>query len=135
MDLIRLAELTGKQEYRRKAEATLKAFGGEIERDPASHTLLLTDLDLLVNGMREVVITAPTTKDASAMKAEVFGRFVPDKVVAVATDATYSDLSNLSALLEGRRPGRKPRAYVCQNFACKLPADSTEALREQLASR
>jgi len=135
LDLVRLAELTGEQEYRRKAEATLRVFGGEIERNPSSHTHLLTVLDLLVNGVREVLITAPTLKDASTMRAEVFGRFIPDRVVAVATTATYNDLSNLSALLEGRKPGKKPRAYVCQNYACKLPADSTEALREQLASR
>jgi uncharacterized protein len=134
-NLIRLAELTGEQEYRKKAEATLKAFGGEIERNPTSHTFLLTDLDLLVNGVMEVVITAPTAKEASAMRGEVFGRFIPDKVVAIATANTYNELSDLSALLEGRRPGRGPRAYVCHNFACKLPADSTKALREQLASR
>jgi len=134
-NLIRIGELTGEQLYRKKAEATLRAFAGEIERSPTSHTFMLTALDLLVNGVREVVITAPTIKDASPMRGEVFGRYIPDKVVAVATPETYDDLSHLSSLLEGRRPGKRARAYVCQNFACKLPADTTETLRAQLASR
>jgi uncharacterized protein len=134
-NLIRLAELTGEPEYRKKAEGIIRAFGGEIERNPASHTQMLCALDLLVNGVREVVITAPNAKAAAPMKAETFGRFIPDKVVAVATPETYDELSRLSTLLEGRKPGRKATAYVCQNSACRLPTDSVEALREQLASR
>jgi uncharacterized protein YyaL (SSP411 family) len=134
-NLIRLAELTGEAEYRKKAEGTLKAFGGEIERNPTSHTFMLAALDLIVNGVREVVITAPTAKEAASMRAEVFRRFIPDKVVAIATTKTFDELSELSALLEGRRPSKGARAYVCRNFACKLPADSTETLREQLTAR
>jgi len=133
LDLIRLSELTGKTSYRESAERTLKAFAGEVQRQPSAHVVMLEGLDLILNGTREIVISAPTRKAAEEMKAEVYRTFLPDKVVLTATPASYGRLSKVSALLDGREPRSKAKAYVCQNFVCKLPADSVEALRSQLA--
>lgn len=133
MNLIRLAELTGAERYRKLAQGTVGCFGGELERQPSSHTTMLAAVDMLLNGTREVVVTAPTPGAAAAMKSELFRGYFPDMVVLTATEETYAALSKQSCLLEGRRPGRKARAFVCRNFACKLPADSLDALREQLS--
>jgi uncharacterized protein YyaL (SSP411 family) len=135
LNLIRLSELTGEEKHKLIAERTLKWAAKDIDRQPSAHAAMLVVLDLLLNGVREIVVTAPNEEAASEMKSEVFREFVPDRVLLVATAATYHELSKISALLEDRAPGRKARAFVCQNFACKLPADSTEALRAQLASR
>src|SRR5271157_4434745 len=64
LNLIRLAELTGDEKYRRAAERTLKCFGKEIERQPSAHTTMLVALDMLLNGVREIVISSPTKKGA-----------------------------------------------------------------------
>lgn len=135
LDLARLAGLTGDDEFRKAADRTVKAFAGEIERHPMAHTKMLAVLDLLVNGTREVVITAPAEKDARPMREAALGLYAPDLVLITATNKTYPVLAGLCALLEGRRPGSKARAYVCQNFACKVPADSVEVLTSQLGSR
>ncbi len=132
LNLIRLSEITGQQDYRRAAERTLGSFGQEIGQRPSAHTLMLTALDLLLNGTREIVISAASAKTASTMKEEVFRRFMPDKVVLVTTPKTFERLRHSSGLLEGRKPGARPRAFVCRDFTCKLPADSVEALRAQL---
>ncbi|MDA4120647.1 MAG: hypothetical protein OK413_00885, partial [Thaumarchaeota archaeon] len=135
LNLIRLSELTGEEEHKLIAERILKWAAKDIDRQPSAHAVMLVALDLLLNGVREIVVTAPSEGGAGEMKSEIFREFVPDKVLLVATAATYDELSKISGLLEDRAPGRKARAFVCQNFACKLPADSTEALRAQLASR
>jgi uncharacterized protein len=132
LNLLRLSEITGNQEFRRKAEATMRSFGPDIDRNPAGHTLMLTGLDLLLNGVREVVISAPSAKAAAPMKKVVHSTFMPDRVVVVATTESYARLLRLTKLLEGRKPSSKARAFVCQDFACKLPADSQEAFRAQL---
>ncbi len=134
LNLVRLAELTGNEEFRRAADRTLRFFATEMERQPSAHTSMLAALDLLLNGAREIVISAPTKKAVEAMKGEVYKTFVPDKVVLAATAETYDELLGISTLLEGRKPKGKARAYVCQNFACKLPADSVDVLRAQLVS-
>jgi len=133
LNLVRLAELTGEEKFRKSAERTISSFSRELQVNPSGHTTMLSAFDLLLNGAREVVITAPTARAAVEMKSEVFRRYIPDKVVVVATHSTFDELSRMSRLLEGRRPGARARAFVCQNFACKLPADSAEALREQLS--
>jgi uncharacterized protein YyaL (SSP411 family) len=134
LNLIRISELTGEEKHRSKAERTLKWFAKDIDRQPSSHAVMLIALDLLLNGVREVVVTAPSKQAASEMRFEVFREYMPFRVLLVATSATYGELSHASKLLEGRAPGRRARAFVCQNFACKLPADSPEALRAQLVS-
>ncbi len=135
LNLVRLAELTGDLSYREKAERTLKSFGQEIELRPSAHTCMLAALDLLTNGAKEIVISATTVKAAAGMRDEVFKKFMPDKAVIMVTSRTYDRLRQVSQLLDGRRPRAKPRAFLCQNFVCKLPADSVQSLREQLGSR
>ncbi|MBI3840506.1 MAG: thioredoxin domain-containing protein [Thaumarchaeota archaeon] len=134
-NLVRLAEMTGEEEFRRSAEATLKFYGRELEQQPSGHANLLAALDLALNGVREIVIVANTAKGAGEMRGEVLKRFMPKKVVVVATAESYVPLSRMSELLKGRKPGPKARAYVCENFACKLPADSVAALRAQLEAK
>ncbi len=133
LDLIRLAEVTGDSAWRDAAEQAVKSFAGEIERQPTAHAVMLQALDLLFNGMKEVVISAPSKAAAREMLEETFRAFIPDKVVITATTETFRGLSGVSNLLEGREPGKKARAFVCRNNSCKLPADSVEALRGQLS--
>ena len=132
LNLVRLAELTGSERYRDAAERAVEAFGPALRREPSAHTTLLEAADLLLNGSREIVITAPTEGQAEEMKSEVFRSYAPDAVVLAATPRSVRELSKLSTLLEGREPGPRARAYVCRHFACMLPADSVTALREQL---
>jgi uncharacterized protein YyaL (SSP411 family) len=134
LDLIRISELTGNEEYKRSAEQLLKYFSLDLEQQPTAHACMLTALDLLVNGVREVVILAPTDVAAKAMVRRVAGAFLPGKVLLVATKKTYERLSKLSQLLEGRKPAAKARGFVCQNYTCLLPADTPEALRLQLGT-
>jgi uncharacterized protein len=135
LNLIRLSELTGDAGFRRTAEKGLKSFGGEVERAPTAHTTSLVALDLLLNGVKEVVISAKTPEGAEEMRSALFGSFVPDAVVLVASSQTYGRLAKVTSLLEGREPSAKPMAYVCRNFVCKIPADSPQALTDQLTSR
>jgi len=135
VNLIRLSELTGVTEYRRSANRTLKFFSKDLEQQPSAHACMLIALDLLMNGMKEVVVTSPTDSSAQAMISEALRAFIPQKVLLVATKKSYPKLSAVSTLLDGRRPGTKARAFVCENFTCKLPADSAKALEVQLGIR
>ena len=132
LNLLRIGELTGNSTFRETAERALKAFGDELDQRPSSHSAMLCALDLFLNGAREIVITGPSLKSVDEMKAEVFRTFAPDKVVLTATSESFEKLSSYSTLLEGRKPRSKSRAFICQNFTCKLPADSVETLRDQL---
>jgi len=133
VSLIRLAELTGKEEMRRTGERVLESFGRDIEEQPSGHADMLIALDMLLNGMTEIVVTSRDRAGAAELTKEIWRTFIPNKVVLSADSKAYGQLSVMTTLLEGRRPGAKPKAYVCRNFACKLPVESVESLRAQLS--
>ena len=132
LNLARLSELTGNAVMRKKAKGVLEAFGRDISQQPSGHANMLVALDFFTNGGKEIVMTAKSLAAIEAMKGAVYQRFIPDRVLMVADSNSYKELASVSSLLEGREPAAKARAYVCQNFACKLPADTVEALKAQL---
>jgi uncharacterized protein YyaL (SSP411 family) len=61
-------------------------------------------------------------------------RFLPNHVLAVAPSPDSAAASTVT-LLEGRSQlDGKPTAYVCENFACKLPVSTPEDLEAQLTA-
>ncbi|HYB75729.1 MAG TPA: thioredoxin domain-containing protein [Nitrososphaerales archaeon] len=133
LDLIRLSELTGNQEMRKAAERALRAFGSEIDRQPSAHAAMLSALDMLLNGMVEIVITSKERDDAAMLLNEVWRRFVPNKVVLTADLNNFAELAKITELLRGRKPGQRPLAYVCRNSTCQVPAETADVLAAQLA--
>ena len=67
----------------------------------------------------------------SEMKHELRSSFEPNRVLAGAVEG--SSEPGGSQLLEGRsQVNGKATAYVCENYACKLPVTSTAEMLEQL---
>jgi uncharacterized protein YyaL (SSP411 family) len=135
MSLLRLSELTGEENYRGLADRTLRHFRSRLEEQPSGHAFMMAAADCLLRGMKEIVITAPRREDAAPMLEALAKDYHPAAVLMVADNDSYGPLSKVSTLLEGRGPEAKPRAYVCENFACKLPAGTPRELMAQLTSR
>jgi hypothetical protein len=129
MSLLRLSELTGRVDFREKAEKTMIAFGDSMESAPSSHTGMLSALDFWF-GSREIVLTGPVGDRAfGEMLEEVRKRFLPNKVLALA-DGRTAELATLTR--DKASLGGKPTVYVCENFACKSPVTRVADLIEQL---
>ena len=63
---------------------------------------------------------------------EVFGRFLPNRVVAGRPGGDPRAAERIP-LLEGREAvGGRATAYVCRNYTCDLPATDRETLARQL---
>jgi hypothetical protein len=118
--LLRLAALTGEERYGDRAEQILRLAGSLATQHPTAFGHLLAAVDLAVNGIDEVVVAG----DRPDLVEVVQSRFLPGAVLA--WGERYA-----SPLWEGRDDGR---AYVCRNYACRLPADDPEALAAQLHS-
>jgi hypothetical protein len=131
LNLLRLSELTGRGPLAQRAERTILSVGAMANRYPAAFSQMLLAVDFLLVGPREIVIAGdPSSAGVREMLAEVRGRFLPQRVVALAGPERDAALVPLIA---GRVASAKARAYVCRNYACGLPADSSRALAEQLA--
>ena len=80
----------------------------------------------------EVAVVGNRGEQRRSLQAEALAATSPGVVVAVGEPAGEDALVPLLAHREAADDGG-PLAYVCREFACRLPAASAEALREQLA--
>jgi uncharacterized protein YyaL (SSP411 family) len=132
LNLLRLSELTGRGALAQSAERTILSVGAMVNRYPAAFSQMLVAVDFLHAGPREIVIAGdPASEAVSAMVSEVRRTFLPQRVVALAGADRDTDLI---PLLENRDAGpRGARAFVCRNYACRLPAEDAAELAKQLA--
>jgi hypothetical protein len=128
--LARLAALTGRDDLRETAEAALLSVGGVLEQYPTAAGQSLIALDFQLSPRREIAVVAGG--DAQEFRAAlkvIFGKFLPNKVVAPATGPPEKELTELVPLLR-ERPARDGRTttYICEHFQCKAPVVGLDGL-------
>jgi len=128
--LLRLAALTGESGYRDAAERALASVTAYLARYPSGFANWLSAAQLAVGGIVELAIVGdPDDPATRALLDEARAQARPDLVVAVSADPSGSVIP----LLEGRTAiDGRPTAYVCRQFACRLPVTDPEALAGQL---
>ncbi|HUQ43643.1 MAG TPA: thioredoxin domain-containing protein [Candidatus Limnocylindria bacterium] len=130
--LLRLAALTGESRYREAAERALTTVTPYTVRYPTAFAMWLQAIDLALTPVAEVAIVGEAEDQATRALLEVAtGGYQPNRVVALGPGGGGAQAIPLLAdrsALKGR-----PTAYVCRNFACRLPVTDPDALREQLA--
>ncbi|HET9346361.1 MAG TPA: thioredoxin domain-containing protein, partial [Candidatus Limnocylindrales bacterium] len=130
--LLRLAALTGDARYREAADRAIASVTAYLGRYPTAFANWLSAAHLVVEGIDELAIAGdtgdPATRaldEAGRQAAREAGR---NLVVAVASDPDASAVP----LLAGRtRTDGRPTAYLCRNFACRLPVTDADALRQE----
>ncbi len=128
--LLRLAALTGEGSFRSAAEAAIRQVTAFAARYPGGFANWLTAMDFELAPVIEVALVGePGSAEVRALLEPVWHAYRPHAVVAVTADPAAS----LVPLLRDReRIEGKATAYVCRDFACRLPVTEPEALRAQL---
>jgi uncharacterized protein YyaL (SSP411 family) len=132
LNLLRLAELTGRKELAERAQGAIRSVGELLNRYPQAFSQMLMAVDFLAAGPREIAVAGePGSAGVAALLAEIRGTFLPQRVVALAHPGADT---SLLPLLSDKTPGPGgARAFVCRNYACGLPAADPAGLRAQLA--
>ncbi len=121
--LLRLARMTDRADFRRSAERTLQAFSSRLEEAGTGVPQMLVAHAFALAKPREIVLAGPANDAVmQEMLTTIRRRFLPSAVVMRAEQAGR-DMPAVGGL---------PTAYVCENFACKLPVTSVAALDELL---
>lgn len=125
LNLLRLAHMTGRTEYFKKADDIIRAFAGPVNRYPPGHTQLMVALQYALNPNYEVVIVGrPEGHDTRAMLAALRKPFLPGKVVLLRPvdtkdAAAIFQLAPYTEFMVAQNG--KATVYVCTDFDCKLP--------------
>ena len=135
MNLLRLAGLLGRDDWRTQALATIEALRAPWSGAPPALPQMLCAVDFALAAPQQVVLAGdPAAADFRALAAVLPERPAPPRVVLAATGgemqrwlATHAPwLADLKSI-DGRAV-----AYVCENYRCRLPAMTSEKLRSAL---
>jgi uncharacterized protein YyaL (SSP411 family) len=125
LGMLRLAALTGEQRYFEAAEGVFALFSEPGVQHPDAFAHLLRALDFHLSPGREVALVGDDLSELAAVFRE---RPRPHAVLAGGPEG-----SEAPPLLAGRTAVEgRPAAYVCENFACKLPVSDAAELRRLL---
>ena len=124
--LLRLAAYTGESRYDEAGREVLRKLSDAMRQYPQAFAESLNAADMLVRGIDEVAVVGDLE---SAAGSEIFATlrepYRPNMVVAwTGTGGAKHDVIPLLSdrpLIDGQAT-----AYVCRNFACRLPATSAE---------
>jgi uncharacterized protein YyaL (SSP411 family) len=122
--LLRLATLTGRENYRNLGTAVLREVGDQTRRYPSGFGYALSAADFLLSTPKEVAIVGKDEADIRPLLAETWRRYLPNKVVAAGTDPV-----EITPLLQNRPMiGNLATAYVCEHYTCQNPVTDVSSL-------
>jgi hypothetical protein len=134
--LLRLAKFTDNADYYEIARTIMIDNQPFLEKHSQGFMKLMTAVDFYLHAPKEVAIVGPLdSPDVAELLSTVQTNFVPNKVVAHIDPAAanakeaeeYLPLLYAKSMIDG-----KATAYVCKNFACKQPVNTSDELLEQL---
>ena len=121
--LLKLARIASREDFRMSAERALQAFAPRLASRSHGRSADAGGADVrnrTPHGNRAG--RAAGSRNGERMLAAIHGRFLPGAVVMRAEQAPAA-----MPALDG-----KPTAYVCENYACKLPVTDDRRLLELL---
>jgi uncharacterized protein YyaL (SSP411 family) len=124
--LIRLAKLTGNDEYRKEAGRIFPLMKSAMAQQPTGFGRLLAGLEEFLRPSQEIAIVGDLADPRTqALLAEVRRRYLPHAILA---HKGPEDENPLPVLAERGLVNGQPAAYVCENYACQLPVTDAGAL-------
>ncbi len=126
-----------KLSYRGRGLRCLASAAAMWRKTPQAMPQMLCALELALEPPRHVVIAGdPAREDFRALAAVLHEQLGPRRTLLAADGgAGQTWLVTRAPWLRDMQPGeRGARAYVCEEFACRVPAESPEALRGELAA-
>ena len=130
--LVRLGLLTGRADFRDRAERLFRQVAAVTPRMPSGFGHLLGVLDLFLHPAFEIAVSGdPQSQATRDLLRAIYGRYLPAKVVALARPGEPPPPA--LTLLANRAPAAgEPTVWVCRDFHCEMPVTTPEALEKLL---
>ena len=131
LSLLRLGHLTGKQEYLKSGERTVRAFQQRMKKTPAAFSGLLSAADFMSEPPMEAVFSGPKEHLVFEDMNNVLSQdYRPNKVVLFSEDGKKTGRLPLA---EGKSvTDGEPAVYLCQKQTCHPPVKTGKALMNLL---
>lgn len=129
--LLLLSSYTGNIQWRQIAERMLGGLQTTIARYPTAFAQWLCVLDSALQPLQEIAILGDlSAKNVQEMLKILWGRYRPHVLLAA---SKFPPESTAPALLKDRSLlDNLPTAYICQQFACQHPVNSSAEFAAQI---
>ena len=138
LNLLRLAQLTGNDEYEKKADHLGRVFAESVRANPVAHSLMMVAVDYAVGPTYSLVIAGDSGKeDTNLMLNEVRKQFLPNKsLIFRPTEELNPEIDKYSNFIQFfDKYEEKATAFVCINKTCKAPTNDIKQAIEYLNSK
>jgi len=134
LNLLRLAQMTDRQDLRESGERTLRAFASRINGMPSGVPQMLVAYQFSLSKPKQIILVGdPSTAEARAMLHVLHERFVPERIILFVDEASRKTLAGYLPVIETMTANHgKTTAYVCENYTCKLPTADPAKFAELL---
>ena len=126
MNLLRLSQILDKPELRERADRILLYYSDILKKSPHALPQMLAAVDFSLTKPKQIIIAGDPKADDTKMMLKTLNEFyIPNKVV-IHSDAENEEnyvSKNLEIIRYMKMIDGKATAYVCENYACKLPTN------------
>jgi uncharacterized protein len=132
--LVMLGRLLDREDWLGKAERGFEYYSRRLATYPAAMPMMLVAMELAASSSRHVVVAGTgRIEDARPMLDVLGARFLPHDLILYVDDDRRERLAKLVPFASTLRSiDGKTTAYVCENYACRLPVTDPEAFAAQL---
>jgi len=124
--LLKLAGITGREDFRQPAEATLQLFAHRLQNQPAGLAFMLHALDFWLDEPRRVVLVGNNNSEIfQTLLRAAHSVYQPNKIVLGNAGAVEPFAKTLSTKAEAT-------AFICTGTACQPPTDDAATLKKSL---
>ncbi len=133
LNLLRLAQMTDRADFRDSAEKTLQFFSQLIDKAPSYLPQMLVALDFYLQKPKQIVLAGNLkSPEMSDIRKAIYSTYLPNKVLIHAAPETAKQLEFLNAILKDATD--TPTAFVCMDYACQLPTTNVSVLENLLVT-
>ncbi len=124
--LLKLAAITGREDFRQPVEATLQLFAARLQQQPAAMAFMLHAVDFWLDEPRRAVIVGKMdSAEFQSLLRAAHSVYQPNKIVLGNTGAVEPFAKTLVAKKEAT-------AYVCTGTVCQPPTNQAAKVKELL---
>ena len=130
---LRLGAFMGGPDFVRHATGVMQLMAEAMGAQPGAFGRLIGALDRYLNpGLEIAIVGDPDAADTRALLAEVWSRYLPNRVLALRVPGDDIAHALVPLLADRGQIDGRATAYVCRNYTCRLPVTDPAALVEQL---
>lgn len=133
LNFLRLARLTGQNEFEDKALALLKSFSHNIKNYPRAYSFSLIALLFAQSSTKEIVVVTDKNNHESQNMINIIHEEFRPFTHSVLLDNENKDIEKIIPIISNYKSiNGMSTAYVCENYSCQAPVTDSELFRNML---